>query len=191
MTPIIYGDELSSQIMPDYDTLQNLEYLDLVFSESLRLYPPAYRYVTRYLLRKTRATVALSFLVLEWSQYLCVSGLVASVTRLARSTEFTFQEVWWCLSRRLHCTETPSTGSSQRSLCLRGKQSNINIKILALGITRDCFCLCGVLLALVTFSTIFFSHCINFVWSFAYHITVPNSGHQALHPFAILEGWHR
>ena len=30
--------------MPDYDTVQNMEYLDMVLSESLRLYPPATRW---------------------------------------------------------------------------------------------------------------------------------------------------
>ena len=30
--------------MPDYDTVQNLEYLEMVTCEALRLYPPAFRY---------------------------------------------------------------------------------------------------------------------------------------------------
>ena len=34
------------QESPDYDTVQNLEYLDMVISETLRLYPPAFRYET-------------------------------------------------------------------------------------------------------------------------------------------------
>ena len=34
------------QESPDYDTVQNLEYLDMVLCEALRLYPPAFRYET-------------------------------------------------------------------------------------------------------------------------------------------------
>ena len=35
----------------DYETVQNLEYLDMVISEALRLYPPATRYNIRSIIQ--------------------------------------------------------------------------------------------------------------------------------------------
>lgn len=37
-------DAVGDRQTPDYDTVQNLEYLDMVMCETLRLYPPAFRF---------------------------------------------------------------------------------------------------------------------------------------------------
>lgn len=64
-------------MVPDYQNVQELPYLDMVIAETLRMYPPAFRYFYFFLLITQDSCLALlnGNLLLEdqWSLSLCAN----------------------------------------------------------------------------------------------------------------------